>query len=211
MRPALSAIQRDPGREIAGGNVRVTGKAWNQGPLLHAPVTQRPCLAYHLRLEEQDEGRWREVLVLRDARPFLVEDEIGKVLVQPEKDFDVALAEHALGGSSTMKVEDPARYRNLASVLQTAGISLTVPWLGFERNFRCFEGVVEQGEVVSVLGHAAHEVRPDGERPDRAHPQTAGAVRNQRRASAHQRRSVDPAVKGHQATQRPGVQLRYSQ
>ena len=211
MRPALSAIQRNPGREIAGGNVRVKGKAWNQGPLLHAPVTQRPCLAYHLRLEEQDEGRWREVLVLRDARPFLVEDETGKVLVQPEKDFDVALAEHALGGSGTMKVEDPARYRNLASVLQAAGISLTVPWLGFERHFRCFEGVVEQGEVVSVLGHAAHEVRPDGERPDRAHPRNGWCCSEPAPSQCASATVRDPAVKGHQATQRPGVQLRYSQ
>ena len=52
----------------------------------------------------------------------------------------------------------------LVPLLDRALGDLTTWFPRADRRFRYREGVLEEGEVVSVLGHAVREVRPDGER-----------------------------------------------
>src|SRR4051812_15920388 len=64
------ALARRPRASIAvapDGPVRVTGRVHGQGDLLRAPVTQRPCVAYQLIIEGDEDGAWGSVFELEDA------------------------------------------------------------------------------------------------------------------------------------------------
>ena len=113
VRRALTGRQRTQVRQIAGGTVRVIGKARCQGELLTAPITHRRCLAYQLRLEVYDGDEWKEALVLRDARVFLVEDETGSVLVEPQENFDIALVDDTKVGRGWLEHWSMAEWARL--------------------------------------------------------------------------------------------------
>lgn len=71
------------------GPVRLSGTARRAERALEAPFTGRPCLAVRYEVEERREGQngshWEEIHSGTGAVPFLLEDDTGSVLVEPDR------------------------------------------------------------------------------------------------------------------------------
>lgn len=103
----LQDTPRVAARSVSMGLVHVRGKAGGQF-LLTSPVTSTPCYYYHVRLERwEEQGKstgWKTVHSESDRRVFFIEDETGKVLVNPQSaeydlpnTFCAAFGPHARG------------------------------------------------------------------------------------------------------------------
>ena len=154
-------------REIRDGLVRVTGQVRCHGELLRAPVSGRPCAAFHVLVEErrsfrtQDNG-WTVLLDLQDARPFSVVDDSGQATVDTSGPMELALK----GIRGPMRRPDPAKRAQLEGVkrlLESRGFS-TRTLLGLPRTLLYEETIVAEGQKISVDGLGIHEVASDGER-----------------------------------------------
>ncbi len=98
----------------------------------------------------------------------MVADESGEARVDTSGPFDLALVHDRHGGSGGRY---PGKHCDLGLLLEAAGVKPT-NWLGRWRGFRYLEGVLEEGELVSVGGGSAWEVDPTGDKPDpRAPPE----------------------------------------
>jgi hypothetical protein len=150
----LRSVPRTRVLQLAPGPVRVTGRACKAEHALTAPVSGRPCVAYQLTIEEAIPGQdqtvtWRPVLRLADAHPFWVDDGTGRVLVEPDAHLELALDEDRRGGSGFLdRVRDVDGVARLEAFLRMRGV-VTDGWFG-RRKHRYREGVVEEGETVSV-------------------------------------------------------------
>jgi len=154
-------------REIRDGLVRVTGQVWSHGELLCAPVSGRPCVAFHVLVEErlpfrtQDNG-WTVLLDLQDARPFSVVDDSGQATVDTSGPMELALK----GMRGPMPRFDPANRAQLERVkrlLESRGFA-TRTSLGLPRTLLYEETIVAEAQRVSVDGFGIHEVTLDGDR-----------------------------------------------
>ena len=122
-------------------------------PLL-APLSGRRCAHYEMFVEVWEGGDWRTVLHLRDSRDFLLVDASGRARVQmpaPEVAAVVDLRRNSGSGRrpTSELLEFLARHR--------------VPAFegGLAREMRYFEGCLEEGEEIAVLGWAEEEPDPD--------------------------------------------------
>ena len=147
-------------RSLALGRVELHGRAQEKGELT-APFTGRDCVFYRYEIEEEVRGnrhrQWRTVdRGSSEAWPFYLEDETGRVLVDPRG----------------ARVDLPVDYREtnphlagpLAAFLAERGIEART-FFGFRRKLRFTEWHIAPGEEVYVLGVAqergslAHERR----------------------------------------------------
>jgi hypothetical protein len=151
----------------AEGTVRLTGRVRRNGGLLSSPLSGRPCVAYEFSVHEpirfsgNDGGNgWHCLVDMREATPFLVADESGEARIDPSGPFLMSL-KYDRGGESSGK--HPGKHQDLASVLAAIDIAST-GWLGGWRRFRYAEGVLEEGELVSVSAASVLEVDQAGER-----------------------------------------------
>jgi hypothetical protein len=149
------------GRGKAAGFVRVTGRVRPTGALFQAPLTGRPCVAYHLLVQQESE-EWFTCLEERNARPFNVGDERGQVLVDAGDSFILSLASDKLGATGAFD-SHPTHERGLFDLLDARGM-VTSNWYGRWKAFWYCESVLQEGDTVSVGGLGAREVRPEGDR-----------------------------------------------
>ena len=167
---ALAARQRTWISE-AHGPVRVTGRIHRDAKLLEAPLSGRPCVAYELVIDELSSGSpslWQRFLDLRQACPFLLEDDSSTARIDTAGPGFVALIHDRVGVTSGIY---PGNHLELSMVLESCGV-LPMTWLGRWRPLRYAEGVLEPGELVTVGGHGAREIDPGGDRPSvRSPPQ----------------------------------------
>jgi hypothetical protein len=167
---ALAARQRTRISE-AHGPIRVTGRIHRDAKLLEAPLSRRPCVVYELVIDELSSGApslWQRLLDLRQACPFLLEDESGTARIDPAGPGFVALIHDRVGVTSGIY---PGNHPELSMVLESCGF-LPMTWFGRWRPLRYAEGVLEPGELVTVGGDGAREVDPGGDRTSmRAAPQ----------------------------------------
>lgn len=133
-----------------GEVVKVTGRVVVDQPVL-SPFDQRPCALVVVRVEEKvGKNSWRKVAERVDTAPFWVEDEAGdRVRVDAERARLVVNTEPR-GSCGTLDSANPIE----AAVLESHGLSQTT-MLGFNRNFRFFEGRLDPGERVSARGEVA--------------------------------------------------------
>jgi len=160
---ALAARQRTWISE-AHGPVRVTGRIHRDAKLLEAPLSGRPCVGYELVVDEMSgavPSLWERVLDLRQACPFLLEDDSGTARIDTAGHGFVALIHDHVGVTSGIY---PGNHRALSMVLESSGL-LPMTWLGRWRPLRYAEGVLEPGELVTVGGYGAREIDPGGDRP----------------------------------------------
>lgn len=141
----------------AGGRrrVTVTGVARRGEDTIEAPLTGRECLAYswrvaNLRTMRRLDGRietWGERGPSgREAVPFVVEDETGRVRVEPEG-ADLRLAEEWVRDPVDVP-DDRADGSSLRDVVEGA--------LGVETHERrYYESRLDEGETVTVRGRVA--------------------------------------------------------
>jgi hypothetical protein len=158
---------------IEGDVVRVTGHVRSRGELLQAPVTGRPCVAFHLLIEEWRYrnrcASWEVLLEIQQARPFAVTDESGEATVDTAGPTEVFLVLDRCGPSRRRDQADRAQLAVLKKLLKSGGVAIT-NWFGDSKIIRYQEGVLEEGEKVSVGGRAIREVSPDGERSSPRQP-----------------------------------------
>jgi hypothetical protein len=154
-------------REMRDGLVRVTGQVRSHGALLRAPVSGRPCVAFHVLVEErvpfqsQDSG-WTVLLDLQDACPFSIVDDSDQATVDTSGPMELAL-EGLRGPMPRLDPANRAQLERVKRLLESRGFSLRTLF-GFPRTFLYEETIVAEGEKISVDGLGIHEVTLDGQR-----------------------------------------------
>jgi hypothetical protein len=153
----------------AHGPVRVTGRIHRDAKVLEAPLSGRPCVVYELVVDELSSGSptlWQRLLDLRQACPFLLEDDSGMARIDTAGPGFVALVHDRVGVTSGVY---PGNHLELSKVLESWGV-LPMTWLGRWRPLRYAEGVLEPGELVTVGGNGAREIDQGGESPSLRSP-----------------------------------------
>lgn len=154
-------------REIRDGLVRVTGQVRCHGELLRAPVSGRPCVAFHLLIEERRAFRtrdygWTVLLDLQEACPFSVVDDSGQATVDTSGPMELAL-NGMRGPMPGFEPTNRARMERVKGLLESRGFS-TRTLLGLPRTLLYEETIVSEAQKVSVDGLGIHEVTLDGDR-----------------------------------------------
>jgi len=153
--------------EVGEFPVRVVGRARRAAEPLLAPLSDRPCLAFRLRIAElHGPGLRRPVLELHDAVPFVLIDDSGLALIEPHDTRRMALRpdlKGTIGGVGRRRPEAPAGY-HVFSLLEAHGTN-TVTWLGGEKAYSFEEAILGLDAPVAIGGQATRELYPDGERP----------------------------------------------
>jgi len=147
----------------------VTGRIQRDAKVLEAPLSGRRCVAYELVVDELTSGSpslWQRLLDLRQACPFLLEDDSGTARIDTAGPGFVALVHDCAGVTSGIY---PGKHRALSRVLESHGV-LPMTWLGRWKPLRYAEGVLEIGELVTVGGQGAREIDPAGESPSQRSP-----------------------------------------
>jgi len=157
----------------AHGTTRLTGRVRRIGELLCAPLSGRPCVAYEVVVQELGRSSgpgvpaWRSV-ERSDAHPFLVADESGEARIDTSGPYLMSLSYDHSGNTGGFD-KFPDKHPALATFLLSLAVVPT-NWLGRWRRFRYAEGVLEEGELVSVSADSVLEVDPMGERADLRSP-----------------------------------------
>jgi hypothetical protein len=136
-----------PIRGVAMGLVQIRGKAFG-GRTLTAPVTQQPCFLYKVDIDRRSSGRggsgrWTPCMTDTVGVKFFLQDETGRVLIDPQDaDLDlreickseVSNNEHLLLGQGWKTEENPV-----------SGPGLPVPQSELRRYIREVESGVDTG------------------------------------------------------------------
>jgi len=153
--------------EVGDVPVRVVGHVRRAAEPLLAPLSDRPCVAFGLRIAQiHGPGLRRPVLELRDAVPFVLVDDSGVALVEPHDTRRMALRPDlngTIGGVGRRRPEAPAGY-HVFSLLEAHGTN-TVTWLGGEKAYSFEEAILALDAPVAIGGVATRELYADGERP----------------------------------------------
>ena len=155
-----------------------------------APISGRACAAYHVCVAELEAFVPRTVIDDEDGQSFLVQDESGVARVQASE-FDLAIhADTHL--TSGLLVDPPAHVRDW---LLAHGQDPTT-WLGTNRSLHYDEGVLEQGELVTVLGMVKFEALDDPHAATHGYRQAARRAVLVRPITMSMKISDEPAATG---------------
>ena len=134
--------------------VKVRGTVHRLSESLTAPLSQRPCAVFRVEVRQQrDRNHWAVVIDHADGVPFRITQGGQEAIVRGHA-YDLALEEDhkvALGALSP----SPALRQYLAQQGVEPG-----GFLGIPKNFDAKEAVIEEGELVTVLGFARWERDP---------------------------------------------------
>lgn len=174
---ALAVAYRD-GRELWGflrgreidvfdlttgttGPVVLRGRARKAERALEAPFTGRACLAVQYAVEERRETKngstWEEIHGGAGAVPFVLEDDTGSVLVEPDRfrlGLDRAAAIRVDGGERPPEQIREFVERSEAVDSEEKTLDLKVVELNVGDDRRYVEHRLEPGETVTVFGEA---------------------------------------------------------
>lgn len=124
---------------------------------LIAPFSERPCAAYHVRVEKKigTSRFWREVFDESESCSFFVADESGSRALVEGASVSPYFAFDASGHTGPFLKNERTRAFLLERGIKFDGFI-------FDKTLRVLEGVVEEGESVDVLGLAQWEADPEG-------------------------------------------------
>lgn len=135
---------------ISGEIAKVAGKVELIGKPLIAPLSGRTCCYYQLKIEQYHSGNkgghWSTIIEDEQCSDFFLCDGRTKAAVQQE-DIKSYLVQDWSFESGFMQ-DAPAR---LQVVLRNYGYS-SENFLGMNKSLHYKEGVLEQGEMVAVVG-----------------------------------------------------------
>lgn len=162
-RRALRARRRVDIAAVAdGATVKIGGTvscADGVEPLV-APLSGRPCVAWVVVVEEREQAgktsHWHEVVRDVLAQRFMLDDGTGRAVVEAQRPA-VALHRDGHFQSGTFNDASP----RLEAFLERYGLKST-GMLGFNKQMRYYEGVIEAGERASAYGTARLEPDPEG-------------------------------------------------
>ncbi len=152
-RRMLQRTSRVPFEALQDGKPgKVTGALVYVSDPLRAPLTGRSCAAWEVEVEELTADRetiapvWQPIIVEQDAKDFLVDDGHGRILVKSEL-IRVSAVKDARFWSGPARDAAPELDRYLREHGESSRNAL-----GFNRMIRYREGILEAGELVTVLG-----------------------------------------------------------
>ncbi len=135
---------------------RITGKALHVKDPLIAPYSKRKCVFYSIKIEQKkNNGKnsaWRTLLKEEEVQDFVIEKGGDFVIVKPIKNPKnyisyLVIDERISSGNfndSSLKFEKLLNHYNINSK----------GFLGFNKQLRYTEGVIEIGEEITVAGIA---------------------------------------------------------
>lgn len=155
LRRHIKGVSRKMGQPVYDGDlVKVVGKV-ELIETLEAPLSYRPCAAWHVVVETTGKGSER-IIDDHRATDFFVHEAGLKILIR--------------ASSSKVLLDKDATYRSgfltgmspeLRSFLERYGQSSKTTILKLDRDLRYSEGAVEREERVSVVGVARWERDPE--------------------------------------------------
>jgi hypothetical protein len=170
LRRALARTRPTPIAAAGEGLVHVRGMVVHRGTPLRGPLSERPCVAFEVWVEQRadDEKPWRRIYGTCQYQPFGVIDATGEVAVEPaEGDHLLVHGSSKVMGRSRARDSEPEHIGRVRKLVRQAGVSLESPPLaGDEGCLRYYEGVIEPGTEVSVLGPAIRQVHTEADRPE---------------------------------------------
>lgn len=143
--PTIAVRAVKPGQEA-----KVEGKVRYHEVPLEAPLSGRRCAFYAVRVEVHTEGKgWMPLILEEKGEDFWIEDDTGKLLVRAAGGKIVAVHDASLHSAAL----SDKRAVNVDAFLarhghKRDGANLDEP----HKQFRFFEGVLEEGEVVTARG-----------------------------------------------------------
>jgi len=151
-RKLIENIPTSTVRGLAMGLVEVKGKARQFQDLLTSDFARATCVFYHYKVEEYRNsgrsGHWVTLAEYSSPQCFYLEDETGKVLVDPARaEFHVHPDRRY---SSGLGGKDKADF---FTALEALGIEAK-NFIGFEKSLRCEEAYIVPGDDLYVLGTA---------------------------------------------------------
>ena len=150
-------------RSVAAGRTELTGAAEPGETLFHRPFTDGECLYADYSVQEEsnsDDSEWTTVAADTWLAPFYLEDETGRIRVEPTRKTTFEISED---NTTTVTVEagqaEPPEIR--AFIEETEGVTPS------DERRRYVERVIPQGESVYVLGGAEQREEETGKNEDR--------------------------------------------
>jgi len=164
MRRRLARRMRVAIASAREGIVRITGRVHFTGEPLKSPVSQRPCIAFHVVARMRDgKAAWTTVMELQGTRSFTLSDKSGQAVIDTDAGpVSMSLVPDRRGSSSSFQSES-ADLRIVRALLRSKDIE-TETVFGHERGVWFTEAVLLPETRVSVSGLCAREVTLDGER-----------------------------------------------
>jgi hypothetical protein len=151
----LAMAPRSAIRRIRGGVVAVSGHARTASARLVAPLSGRACLAYQITICERMAYGWDVVGRFGQAEAFWVEDQSGRALVDPGEHFALTLVKFV---TTLSDGDESTRAEAVRKLAAERGVAISRA-----HELRFEEGILEEGELVAVAGHASKEAHPRGE------------------------------------------------
>lgn len=148
------ALKKAPYKRIhevqPGEKARIVGRIVYAGQVLHSPLSKRHCVAYHVEVQElRRSGKsstWVTVVNDEKRGDIVIHDGMGNALVDSQS-VTTLMNQDAGFSSGTFNNATP----ELEEYLRTHGRTST-GFLGFNKNLRYKEGILEQNELVAAVG-----------------------------------------------------------
>jgi hypothetical protein len=131
--------------------VKIVGKVEVIGEILFAPLSSRKCAYYYVMVEEDSGGKnssYRTIIEKEIRTSFVLRDNENIVLVNPRN-----LLTHLVIDEKYHSGFFNDATKNLEDFLQKNGYEST-GFFGFNKKIRYSEGILEEGELVAVVGKA---------------------------------------------------------
>ena len=139
---------------IEGQWVRISGRLAYEETTLQAPFSERECAAFHVNVTPRDRMA-REAIDQHESVPFRLVDESGEAYVDVVLPTLILMSDRRY--ASAILNDPPVR---LEIFLAKHGQKVT-NWVGLNESLKYREGILEDGEEVTVYGQAFWERNPD--------------------------------------------------
>ena len=141
-------------RSASQGYVELFGTAkWLEGPQIHAPLSGQPCAWYSFSVEERShhgKRKWRRINSGASENLFLLQDETGICVIDPEGANVTPSVQETWYGSKPDRVGNPENMNAALSVLTNAVSQAGAPYRYTERRLNIEEPLYALGEFKSL-------------------------------------------------------------
>jgi len=147
----ISEVPDGTAVRVRGGLRPVAGE-----DALVAPLSGRPCVAWHIRVEQRrrdlsPEPHWRDVGEKRRSGPAVLDDGSAQAVFDPVTEWDLRF--DARGGSGLWHLPESSAMRTL---LEELGVSTQRP--GWQNDLRIHEAICGVGEPIVAAGRGQWEI-----------------------------------------------------
>jgi hypothetical protein len=163
------ALMRVPETAIAavknGERVRLKGRAVARAPLGTSPLSQRPCIAYHIVIADIRSGEL--VLDQEGFDSFTLTDGTGEAMLHGpfQLELDPFDARELDGGYDARSESVP---QTLSDLVKQSGYKVTT--FGRQDALRYVETLLQPGDEIIAVGRATIEIDQAGRAPPRGLP-----------------------------------------